>query len=97
WIIKDADGKEVTLDGVDVNSKSITFLMPDCDLVVTYKTQADLDREEAIANCDHLCHSDNELIRLFWNIINMFFRLLNVQQYCDCGELHYSAPLFPIA
>ena len=97
WIIKDADGKEVTLDGVDVNSKSITFLMPDCDLLVTYKTQADLDREEAIANCDHLCHSDNELIRLFWNIINMFFRLLNVQQYCDCGEMHYSAPLFPIA
>ena len=97
WIIKDADGKEVTLDGVDVNSKSITFLMPDCDLVVTYKTQADLDREEAIANCNHLCHSDNEIIRLFWNIINMFFRLLNVQQYCDCGELHYSAPLFPIA
>ncbi len=97
WIIKDADGKEVTLDGVDVNSKSITFLMPDCDLLVTYKTQADLDREEAIANCDHLCHSDNALIRLFWNIINMFFRLLNVQQYCDCGELHYSAPLFPIA
>ena len=97
WIIKDADGKEVTLDGVDVNSKSITFLMPDCDLWVTYKTQADLDREEAIANCDHLCHSDNELIRLFWNIINMFFRLLNVQQYCDCGELHYSAPLFAIA
>ncbi len=97
WIIKDADGKEVTLDGVDVNSKSIIFLMPDCDLVVTYKTQADLDREEAIANCDHLCHSDNELIRLFWNIINMFFRLRNVQQYCDCGELHYSAPLFVIA
>lgn len=97
WIIKDADGKEVTLDGVDVNSKSITFLMPDFDLVVTYKTQADLDREEAIANCDHLCHSDNEIIRLFWNIINMFFRLLNVQQYCDCGEMHYSAPLFPIA
>ncbi len=97
WIIKDADGKEVTLDGVDVNSKSITFLMPDYDLVVTYKTQADLDREEAIANCDHLCHSDNEFIQLFWNILNMFFRLLNVQQYCDCGELHYSAPLFPIA
>lgn len=94
WIIKDADGNEVTLDGVDVNSKSITFLMPDCDLLVTYKTQADLDREEAIANCDHLCHSDNEIIRLFWNIINMFFRLLNVQQYCDCGELHYSAPFF---
>ena len=94
WIIKDADGKEVTLDGVDVNSKSITFLMPDCDLVVTYKTQADLDREEAIANCDHFCHSDNEIVRMFWNIICFFMRLFGVEQYCECGDSHYSAPLF---
>ncbi|MBQ3520253.1 MAG: hypothetical protein IJA31_13145, partial [Clostridia bacterium] len=97
WIIKDADGKEVTLEGVDLNAKQNTFIMPDYDLFVSYKIQEDIDREEAIANCDHLCHSDNEFIQLFWNILNMFFRLLNVQQYCDCGELHYSAPLFPIA
>ncbi|MBR2413631.1 MAG: hypothetical protein IKB13_03960 [Clostridia bacterium] len=97
WTFKDADGNEVTLEGVDLNAKQNTFIMPDYDLFVSYKIQEDLDREEAIANCDHLCHSDNALIRLFWNIINMFFRLLNVQQYCDCGELHYSAPLFPIA
>lgn len=97
WTFKDADGNEVTLEGVDLNAKQNTFIMPDYDLFVSYKIQEDLDREEAIANCDHLCHSDNELIRLFWNIICMFFRLLNVQQYCDCGEMHYSAPLFPIA
>lgn len=97
WTFKDADGNEVTLEGVDLNAKQNTFIMPDYDLFVSYKIQEDLDREEAIANCDHLCHSDNEIIRLFWNIINMFFRLLNVQQYCDCGEMHYSAPLFPIA
>lgn len=97
WTFKDADGKEVTLEGVDLNAKQNTFIMPDYDLFVSYKIQEDIDREEAIANCDHLCHSDNELIQLFWNIICMFFRLLNVQQYCDCGELHYSAPLFAIA
>lgn len=97
WTFKDADGNEVTLEGVDLNAKQNTFIMPDYDLFVSYKIQEDIDREEAIANCDHLCHSDNEIIRLFWNIINMFFRLLNVQQYCDCGEMHYSAPLFPIA
>ncbi len=94
WTFKDADGNEVTLEGVDLNAKQNTFIMPDYDLFVSYKIQEDLDREKAIANCDHLCHSDNEIIRLFWNIINMFFRLLNVQQYCDCGEMHYSAPLF---
>ncbi len=94
WTFKDADGNEVTLEGVDLNAKQNTFIMPDYDLFVSYKIQEDIDREEAIANCDHLCHSDNELIRLFWNIICMFFRLLNVQQYCDCGELHYNAPLF---
>ena len=94
FVIKDGNGKTVELDGVDVNEKKITFTMPDHDLDISVKTPAQIEREEAIANCDHLCHSDNELIRLFWNIINMFFRLLNVQQYCDCGELHYSAPLF---
>ena len=97
FVIKDGNGKTVELDGVDVNEKKITFTMPDHDLDISVKTPAQIEREEAIANCDHLCHSDNELIRLFWNIINMFFRLLNVQQYCDCGELHYSAPLFAIA
>ncbi|MBR3954565.1 MAG: hypothetical protein IKJ63_03725 [Clostridia bacterium] len=94
FVIKDGNGKEVTLEGVDVTSKEITFTMPDHDLDISVKTPAQIEREEAIANCDHLCHSDNELIRLFWNIICMFFRLLNVQQYCDCGELHYNAPLF---
>ena len=93
WVITDTAGKAVDL-GVDLTSSEISFTMPDHDLVFAVKTTTQLEQEEAIANCDHLCHSDNELIRLFWNIICMFFRLLNVQQYCDCGELHYNAPLF---
>ena len=58
------------------------------------KTPAQIEREEAIANCDHFCHSDNELIQMFWNIINLFCRLFGIEQYCECGDTHYSAPLF---
>ncbi|MBO5395855.1 MAG: hypothetical protein J6A97_03130, partial [Clostridia bacterium] len=38
--------------------------------------------------CDHLCHKDG-LLGFFWKIACFFFRLFNIQQYCDCGELHY--------
>ena len=72
FVIKDGNGKEVTLEGVDVTSKEITFTMPDHDLDISVKTPAQIEREEAIANCDHFCHSDNELIQMFWNIINLF-------------------------
>lgn len=94
YVIKDGNGKEVTLEGVDVTSKEITFTMPDHDLDISVKTPAQIEREEAIANCDHFCHSDNELIQMFWNIINLFCRLFGIEQYCECGDTHYSAPLF---
>ncbi len=94
FVIKDGNGKEVTLEGIDVTSKEITFTMPDHDLKISVKTPAQIEREEAIANCDHFCHSDNELIQMFWNIINLFCRLFGIEQYCECGDTHYSAPLF---
>lgn len=40
-------------------------------------------------NCDHICHSDFFLTELFWKIICFFCRILDIQQYCDCGALHY--------
>ena len=94
WTFKDADGNEVTLDGVDLNAKQNTFIMPDYDLFVSYKIQEDIDREEAIANCDHFCHSDNEIVQIFWNIIRFFMRLFGTEQYCECGAAHYSSPIF---
>ena len=82
------------LEGVDLTSSEISFTMPDHDLVFAVKTTTQLEQEEAIANCDHFCHSDNELIQMFWNIINLFCRLFGIEQYCECGDTHYSAPLF---
>ncbi len=94
WVIKDGKGKTVTLDGVDVNEKKITFTMPDYDLKFSVKTPAQLEQEEAEANCDHLCHSDNAFYQVLWNILSIIFRLFNIQQYCDCGAMHYDAPIF---
>ncbi len=94
WVIKDGNGKTVELDGVDVNEKKITFTMPDYDLKFSVKTPAQLEQEEAEANCDHLCHSDNAFYQVLWNILSIIFRLFNIQQYCDCGAMHYDAPIF---
>ncbi len=43
--------------------------------------------------CDHLCHKDG-ILGLLWKIISFFYRLFNIQQYCDCGVIHYDAPFF---
>ncbi len=94
WVIKDCKGNTVTLDGVDLTSKKISFAMPDCDLKISVKTPAQLEQEEAEANCDHLCHSDNAFYQVLWNILSIIFRLFNIQQYCDCGATHYDAPIF---
>ena len=44
--------------------------------------------------CDHICHSNNALMKVLWKIIRFFYRLFNIQQYCDCGVIHYDAPVF---
>ncbi len=44
--------------------------------------------------CDHICHSNNALMKILWKIICFFYRLFNIQQYCDCGVIHYDAPVF---
>ncbi len=44
-------------------------------------------------NCDHLCHKDG-ILGFFWKIISFLQRLFGIQQYCDCGVLHYDAPVF---
>ena len=94
WVITDANGNEVTLEGVDLTAREITFTMPDHDVKISFKTNTQLEQEEAAANCDHICHSDNPLFQILWKVLTFIFRLFDVQQYCDCGNLHYDAPLF---
>ncbi len=94
YVIKDGSGKEIVLEGVDLTSKEITFAMPDHDLTIEIKTNKQIEMEEAAANCDHICHSDNPLFQMLWKLLSFIFRLFDVQQYCDCGNLHYDAPLF---
>ena len=43
--------------------------------------------------CNHACHKGG-IRGFFWRIIKFFYRLLNIQQYCDCGNLHYEKPIF---
>jgi len=49
--------------------------------------------EDPSENCDHLCHKSG-IMSIFWKIIRFFYRLFNIQQYCDCGVIHYDAPVF---
>ncbi|MBQ6864904.1 MAG: leucine-rich repeat protein [Clostridia bacterium] len=49
--------------------------------------------EPADETCDHLCHKDG-ILGFFWKLIRFFYRLFNIQQYCDCGVVHYDAPVF---
>lgn len=52
----------------------------------------DTPDEPTDTDCDHLCHNENAFVQFIWKIFNFFFRLFNIQQYCDCGELHYDNP-----
>lgn len=90
WVITDAKGNTVDLGIEDLTATEITFVMPDYDIVITTKTELEIAAE----NCDHICHSDNPLFQMLWKVLTFIFRLFDVQQYCDCGNLHYDAPLF---
>ncbi|MBQ4644494.1 MAG: hypothetical protein IJB72_01890 [Clostridia bacterium] len=109
WIITDAKGNALDLDiktvvtnvdengGItwetvdgDLSCENIIFTMPTEDVIITLRTTKDIAAE----NCDHICHSDNPLFQMLWKVLTFIFRLFDVQQYCDCGNLHYDAPLF---
>ncbi|MBR3835465.1 MAG: bifunctional metallophosphatase/5'-nucleotidase [Clostridia bacterium] len=44
---------------------------------------------DPISVCEHICHNDCFLVRFVWKIVNFIFRIIDVQQYCDCGITHY--------
>ena len=45
-----------------------------------------------IHDCSHMCHKDG-FVGFIWKIVNFLNRLFNLQQYCDCGILHYEKPI----
>ncbi len=91
WIIKDANGKEIDL-GIDLNSPTATFEMPDYNISIDYVCQFELDKLAMLEDCDCLCHSDNQIAKFFWNIIlkimDIFSRLFGYENVCDCGFAH---------
>ncbi len=44
-------------------------------------------------NCDHMCHKTG-FVGFIWKIISFLQRFFGIQQYCDCGVLHYEKAIF---
>lgn len=53
-----------------------------CDLCGKENTPVEDD-------CQHICHSENFFVRIFWKIANFFNRLFGLNPVCECGEAHY--------
>ncbi len=67
----------------------------DSDYLCDHGCGYEFDKNEDPSDtCDHICHSSNALMKLLWKIISFFLRLFDIQRYCDCGVLHYDAPIF---
>ena len=103
WEITDKDGNSVIdklehYDNTTPDGDIFRFYMPDYDLVVNAVHQYELDaikeKEDAINNCDCLCHSDNAFVQFFWKIIttiiNLIEQLTGKEILCRCGYEHCS-------
>ncbi|MBQ7295753.1 MAG: hypothetical protein IJW86_06130 [Clostridia bacterium] len=87
-----ANGEDYLPEGLtaeDLTKSSISFTMPDHDIVITANSAEDY---AADANCDHLCHRTG-FVSYIWKVISFLQRLFGVQQYCDCGIMHYDEPI----
>ena len=66
-----------------------------CDNGCGYEFEKPVDPtpdEPADTDCDHICHKDG-ILGFFWKVISFLYRLFNIQQYCDCGVIHYEKAL----
>ena len=41
------------------------------------------------SRCDHLCHTENPVLRVVWKIICFFYKIFRTNRMCSCGEYHY--------
>ncbi len=91
---EELDRDTVTVDALTHKDDDGDYL---CDHGCGYEfekpAEPDTPDEPADEACDHLCHKDG-ILGFLWKIIRFFYRLFNIQQYCDCGVLHYDAPVF---
>ncbi|MBQ9945475.1 MAG: hypothetical protein IJO68_03010 [Clostridia bacterium] len=75
----------------ELSDTTIYFDMPNCNVRVSYKTQSQLDEEakqEAIDNCNCLCHYTNPIAEFIWKIISFFMNLFGIDKPCNCGYPH---------
>ncbi len=47
------------------------------------------DDESIKTDCECTCHSNNWFLKIIYNILRFFWKLLKVNQVCECGALHY--------
>ena len=82
---------EVGTKEAAATEKRVYFTMPNFPVVVSYKTQAMLYEEakqEAIDNCNCICHHNNPVSQFIWKIISFFMNLFGIDKPCDCGYPH---------
>jgi len=51
--------------------------------------QPEKHHEQEEIRCDHICHSDNFFVKIWWGIVRFFSKLFGWGQVCDCGKNHY--------
>ncbi|MBE6791727.1 MAG: hypothetical protein E7535_11160 [Ruminococcaceae bacterium] len=75
----------------ELTDTTIYFDMPNGNVRVSYKTQSMIDEEakqEAIDNCNCLCHYTNPIAEFIWKIISFFMNLFGIDKPCYCGYPH---------
>ena len=88
------DRDTVTVDALTHTDEDGDYLCDHgCGHEFEKPAEPDTPDEPADGDCDHLCHKSG-IMSIFWKIIRFFYRLFNIQQYCDCGVIHYDAPVF---
>lgn len=95
WKITDAQGNEVTLDGVDNSSRKITITMPDYDIHVEALEKGatggdDSTGDDSDGGLGDLTQgdSDNPIVNIFNNIIAWFKNIINtiIEMFRSIGD-----------
>ncbi|MBQ8783250.1 MAG: bifunctional metallophosphatase/5'-nucleotidase [Clostridia bacterium] len=86
---KDVDGKyEDLIIIIEAELEAVKATNPSSAYEVADSLDAIEEKIDLAENCEHLCHKDG-FPGFIWKIVCFIFRILDIQQYCDCGSLHY--------